>query len=351
MNTKLPLRSVFLSIVFACFAFIATSQDLSTPVGYLSAINNAQEEMNQTYMAYMSAAAHGRRAKKVEKLRQKVLETIIDARNNTNGLGAYKGDNSLKKSGADYIMVCYHVFNDDYAKLINMEEIAEQSFDGMQAYILMQEKISEKLKEASLQMSEAEKTFAAKYEIKLIDGKSELSEKMEQAGKLNRYVNQMFLVFFKSNWQDGVITNAMNNKKVNEIEQGRNALLQYAKEGLTALDTLKTFVGDPSLAMACRQVLNFYKKSAESDLAKLSDYYLKQENFEKIKKSFESKPESQRTQKDVDEFNKAVKEINEAVNSFNKTINNLNSGRTQALANWENTNKEFTDRHMPHYKK
>lgn len=248
-------------------------------------------------------------------------------------------------------MMCYHVFNDDYAKIVNMEEIAEQSFDEMQAYILLQEKTSEKLKEAGEKMRIAYNAFAAKYEIKLTDDKSEFNAMMETAGKLNHYKNQMFLIFFKCNWQDGMVTEAMNAKKVNDIEQGRNALLQYAVEGLKALDTLKPFNGDASMIVACRQVLNYYKKSAEGDLTKVADYFLKQENFEKIKKSFESKPESKRTQADIDAYNKAVNEVNAAVNVFNRTINNLNNNRKQVLENWESAGKEFTDRHMPHYKK
>ena len=340
-------------IVLLLGVFLTASvnaQDASTPVGYLGAISKAQEDMNKTYMAYMSAAGHGRKARKVEKLRMKVVESIIDAKNNTVGLGNFKGDNSLKQSSVDYIMMCHHVFNDDYAKIVNMEEIAEQSFDAMQAYILLQEKTSERLKEAADKMQSAYKAFAAKYEITLRDEKDELTNKMEQAGKLNHYKNQMFLIFFKCNWQDGVITEAMNAKKVNEIEQGRNALLQYAVEGLKALDTLKHLNGDASLNVACRQVLNYYKKSAEGDLTKVADYFLKVENFEKIKKTFESKPESKRTQADVDAFNKAVNEVNAAVATFNKTVSSINNGRKQALENWERTDKDFTDRHMPHYK-
>ncbi len=350
MNMRHYLRPVFTLVVMVALAAAAFAQDLSTPVGYMDAIGKAHEKMNKTYMAYMSAVGHGKRAKKVEKLREKVLETIIETKNNNNGLGAYKGDNTLRKSSVDYIQICYHVFNDDYAKIVNMEEIAEQSFDGMQAYLLLQEKTSERLREAADKMNEAEKAFAAKYNITLVNTKSELGEKMELTGKLNHYKNQVFLVFFKCNWQDGVVTKAMNEKKVNDIEQGRNALLQYANEGLKALDTLKQFNGDVSLAQACKQVLNFYKKTAENDMAKFTDYYLKQENFEKIKKAFEAKPESQRTQADVDAFNKAVKEVNAAINGFNQAINNLNNNRKQVLEHWEKTNKEFTDRNMPYFK-
>jgi hypothetical protein len=326
------------------------AQDISTPVGYMDAFGKAHTDMNKTYMTYMSAVGHGKKARKVEKLRQKVLETIIDTKNNTNGLGAYKGDNALRQSSVEYTMLLYHVFNEDYAKIVNMEDIAEQSFDQMQAFILLQEMTEKKIRDAADKMSMAEKAFAAKYNIQLVEGKTELGEKVTLASKLNHYKNQLFLLFFKCNWEDGVMTEAMNNKKVNDIEQARNAIVKYAEEGLQALDSLKSFNGDASLAMACRQVLNFYKKSAENDIPKLTDFFLKQENFEKIKKAFDAKPESKRTKEDIDAFNKAVNEVNASVGNFNKLNDQVNKGKQQAIDNWNKTDKEFTDRNMPYYK-
>lgn len=347
MRSQKLLLTIALFFLFTTLSF---AQDLSTPVGYMDAFAKEHDKMNKTYMAYQSAVAHGKRAKKVEKLRQKVVETINDTRNNTRGLGAYKGDNSLRESSVEYITLVYHVFNDDYAKIVNMEDVIERSYDQMEAYINLQEMTDEKLRQASQKMNVAEKAFAEKYNIKLIDDKSELSQKMATAAKLNHYKNKIFLVFFKCNWQDAVITEAMNNKKVNDIEQARNALIKYVDEGLLALDTLKNFNGDASLAMATRQVLTFYKKTAENDLPKLTDFYLKQENFEKIKKAFDAKPESKRTKEDIDAFNKAVNEVNAAINSFNQTNNKVNQGRKQVLDNYEKAEKEFSDRNMPYFK-
>jgi hypothetical protein len=326
------------------------AQDISTPVGYMDAFGKAHIDMNKTYMTYMSAVGHGKKAKKIEKLRQKVVETIIDTKNNTNGLGAYKGDNSLRQSSVEYIMLVYHVFNEDYAKIVNMEEIAEQSFDQMQAYILLQEMTEKKIRDAADKMSIAEKAFAAKYNIQLVEGKSELGDKMSVATKLNHYKNQLFLLFFKCNWEDGVVTEAMNNKKINDIEQARNAVIKYAQEGLQALDTLKNFNGDASLAMACRQVLTFYRKTAETEMPKLTDLFLKQENFDKMKKAFDAKPESKRTKEDIDAFNKAVNDVNASISTFNKINDQINKGRQQAIDNWNKADKEFTDRNMPYYK-
>jgi methyl-accepting chemotaxis protein len=231
-----------------------------------------------------------------------------------------------------------------------MEELAEQSVDEMQAYLLLQEKVGDKLNQGSADLEKITKDFAMKYNVRLTEEKNALSEKMETAGKLNSYINGIYIVFFKCNWEDGRMVQAMNNKKVNDVEQSRSALLQYANEGLKALDTLKPFESDPSLANACKQVLRFYKQTAEKDIPKLTDFYLKQEEFAKLKKSFDDKSSGSRTQEDVNNFNKAVKEVNASVNTFNQTNNQVNNGRTQALNDWQNTEKKFADEHMPHYK-
>jgi hypothetical protein len=337
-------------ILFAILSTIVTrSQDMDNPGQYMSAISKAHTEMNQRYMEYVSAAAHGRRARKVEKLRKAVLDNIDKAQDYTLNLSYYKGDNSLRQSSIDYIKMCYNIFNDDYAKIVNLEEIAEQSFDGMEAYLLLQEKTNQKLNEAYEKMRAATKAFAAKYNVNLVESTSELNEKMGVANELTHYHNQIFLVFFKSNWQETNLTKAVNDKKLNDAEQSRNALIKYAKEGIAVLDTTKGFEGDKALVSACKEVLKFYLNEAQNDAPKVTEYFVKQENFEKIKKGMEGK--SSPTKEEVDSYNKAVNDINLAVNSFNQLNSSMNTGRQEALKNWESTSKEFMDTHMPHYKR
>jgi uncharacterized protein YoxC len=88
---------------------------------------------------------------------------------------------------------------------------------------------------------------------------------------------------------------------------------------------------------------------AKNDIPKLTDFYLKQENFNKIKKSMDAKG-SNRTKDDVNEYNKAVKEMNESVSSFNQLNQDLNKRRQETSQNWENSEKSFKDDLMPYYK-
>ena len=326
------------------------SQTLDNPGNYMTALVNAQTEMNQKYMQYVSKSSHGASARKQEKVRQQVLESITNSRYKTTDLPFFKGDNELRKACIDYISLCYNVFNEDYNKIVNMEEIAEQSFDEMQAVILLQEKTSEKLKEASDKMGDAFDAFAAKYNIKVTEEKSELGQKMDEAARVHHYKNIIYLIFFKCNWQDNQMAKAINDKKINDIEQARNSLIRYADEGLKALDTIKAFSGDNSLVNTCKMVLRNYKKIAEKEIPKQTDYLLKEENFAKMKNSFESKGSS-RTKEEVDNFNKSVKEINEAVNISNQALTNAFNLRKEIIDNWNEANKQFSDIHMPYYKK
>ena len=342
--------SFLVLLVLASTFEILYAQDLSNPGDYMTAISNAQTEMNQKYMAYMSATAHVRRARKIDKMRQSALESIENSRENTASLPFYKGDNSLRKSSMDYIKFCYNVFNDDYAKILNLEDIAEQSFDEMQAYLLLQEKTTEKINEANDKMKEATQEFAKKYNVNLIESKNELGEKLDKSGKLNHYRNQLYLIFFKCYWQDGEIVKALNAGKITEAEQGRNSLISFANEGLTGLDSLKSFDGDPAMAIACKQILQSYKSMAENDMPKQMDYFLKKENFDKIKKSFDVKSGSDRTKKDVDAYNDGVKEINRATDTYNDINKKMNSQRNDLQKKWDDTEKTFADAHMPYYK-
>ncbi len=342
------------AVTFLLVSFLvmqnSIAQYIENPGEYMTAVSNAHTEMNQRYMAYISASSHGKRAKKVDKLRVAALESITKSKYKTIELPYFKGDNTLRQSSIDYIQMCYNVFNDDYAKIVNMEEIAEQSFDDMQAYILLKEKVNEKLHQAGDKMDSASKLFAQKYNVKLVESTDALGEKMKVSGLISKYYNKIFLVFFKCNWQASALSKAINEKKINDAEQTRSSLLKYADEGIATLKSMEDFQGDASLVASCRQLLQFYKKSAEGDIPKILEFFLNEEAFNKLKKAIDAKSQSERTKEDIDAFNKSVKEINAAVGAFNQQNTNYVNTHNKNLQDWENAVKAFYDRHMPYYK-
>ena len=346
------MKRFFYFLLFALyFSTGSHAQVIENAGDYMTAITNIQVEMDRKYMAYISASAHFRRERKVERFRMQALESINNAKYKTIALPKYKGDNSLRQASLGYIQYCYRIFNEDYTKIVNMEEIAEQSVDQMQAFLQMQEKASEKLQEASENLSKAERDFASKYHVNLVDSKNELKDKMGIAGQANRYCDRLYIVFFKCNWEDGQLFDALNAHKLNEAEKARNSLIAFVKKGLEELktDSFRTFLGNPSLSAACSDALLFYKSMAINDIPKLTDFYLKEENFARIKKALEAKG-IHKTKEEVDQFNKNVRDINASANNFNQLNLELNKSRKEVVQNWEKAEISFRDEVMPFYK-
>ena len=125
------LRSIFLIPVFLlCFSLSANAQ-YENAGQYLEHINKLSASLTAKYLAYLSAVSHGKSARKVEKRRIEVVDAIGNTRSEVMGMPPWKGDRTLKDTTVAYLKLLNIVFNEDYSKIVNMEEIAEQSYDAM----------------------------------------------------------------------------------------------------------------------------------------------------------------------------------------------------------------------------
>jgi hypothetical protein len=339
-----------ISMLFFLPAVQLKAQAFETAVSYMDYITKAKEELTTKYLVYLSAMSHGKSARKVEKRRNEVVNSIIDTRSMVSGMPPWKGDRTLKDTTISYLKILYIVFNEDYGKIVNMEEIAEQSYDGMEAYMLAQEKAQEKLEQAAAKQKEAEHEFAGKNNIRLIEGTSDLEEKSKIVSEVMDHVNAVYLVFFKSYKQDAYLNEAIKRKDIVAIEQNISSLEKFSTEGLSKLKAMKGYKGDASLINACRDILNHYKAEVSKGPL-ITDYFLKEESFQKIKKQFDNKPSGKRTQQDIDQFNNAVNDINYTLNNFNAALKELNRNASAVLNNWNKTHDSYLNEYMPKQRK
>jgi len=341
---------VRISILFLLMLIggVCLAQSKNNPVEHMEFFSSRELELSKKYLDYMSQVAHGNRARKMEKRRQELIAEIRRSLAEANRLRPFNGDATLRDAYKVYWDILYKVFSEDYHKIVNMEEIAEQSYDHMEAYLLAQEKAGEVLGNAHDQIEPVYREFAAKNHVRIIEGgDTKVARKMRQVSAVNAYYHDIFLIFFKSHKQEAYVLEALSRKDLNAIEQNRGTLLRYAEEGLQRIDTIRTFKGDGSLANACKKVLEFHKLEAEKDLPGLNDFLLKNDEFDKIKKAFDAKPANKRTQADIDMYNKAVNDLNSALNSSNKILNTMNTGRNKVLDHWNNTKERFMAMHTP----
>jgi hypothetical protein len=340
--------TIFLLIFFLISTgFCQTSAE--SPGEHMRLLSGHQERLSEEYMEYMSQVAHGARARKMEKKRAELINSIREAIRESGKIRPYQGDASLRDAYRQTWSVQLNIFVEDYHKVLDMEEIAERSYDAMEQYLLIQEKASEKLALESDKLEVAYKGFAAKYNINLVDsGPSKLGKKLEKAGRVNHYMTDLFLIYFKSSVQESSAIEAINKKDINALEQSKNSLLKFSIEGLGRLDSVKPFDNDRSLIETCRRMLAFQKQEA-GKLAVFSEFMSQEAEMDRAKKIFDSKPDTKRTQKDIDQYNFAINNFNNALKNYNKVNDELNSMRSKLNGEWEESRKKFRDRHTPRH--
>ena len=58
---------------------------------------------------------------------------------------------------------------------------------------------------------------------------------------MNQYLNQVYLIFFKSYVQETLVLEAFGKRDLSAAEQSRNSMAKFADEGLVKLDTVKIY--------------------------------------------------------------------------------------------------------------
>jgi hypothetical protein len=335
------------ALLFNALVYAQPSESAVTP---LEKINQQLDLLNNKYIAYVSEMAHGKKVKKAEKKHQAYMDQITNCRYALAEIPYYKGDKSLHEGTKSYLKLVESIQKEDYGKVVNMEEIAEQSYDAMEAYILFKKKIDERMAQADKEFDLVQKEYCARNNINLVEGpKTEQGEKMKAIGAVSDYYDEVYLVFFKAAIHDEQLVEAMDSKNLTAVEQIKGSLIKYSEEGLARLDTFRSYKNDGSLKGSCRKALDFFKKEAAM-VESISDYYLKMEDFEKLKKNFERNPKAKNDQKEIDKYNAAVKELNKSLEKFNQTVQTMNKGRADAINNWNEAGKRFMDTHIPYSK-
>jgi hypothetical protein len=333
------------------FVFLAagrtTAQNSRDATSYLLTIEKENNAITKDLWDYTTSVAHGKNAKKIEARRKDLLNTLSKATTRISIMDGPEGDNILRDSLVSFLRLCFNVLNHDYAKIVDMEDIAEQSYDEMEAYMMAQEQASDKLDAANDMVTEIYEKFAFNHKIHLTEKKDKITLNLLNAGKVFKYYNVIYLIFFKSYKQEAYLLDALDKKDLNSFEQNRSKLIQITTEDLKKLDTIKNFKGDLTIKSSCFQLLKFYNTEASKKIMILSDFELKKENFEKIKSAIENKNETARTQSDIDQYNKAVTNFQKNIDEFNKTNKELNDSRNKYLSDWNYSVNNFMDKYVP----
>lgn len=339
-------KTIFLLLFIS--SLTAFAQEFKTPLEYLSYISKEQENISKSTWKYTKAIAHSKSARRIDNTRKQLVKTMdIAIQKISNLKNGYNNDIDYRDEVLKYINLVRSSINDEYDKIIDMQEVAEQSYDFMEAYIMARDRVNQKLDTAFEEVSLAQKNFALKYKIQLLDNETDLGKKMKISNEVFDYHTDFYLIFFKSNITDLLLSKAIETKDMNAIQQHASALSSYTNEGLEKLKSKTAYNKDDSMIKITQKTLEYYSNYTEKFIPNTINFLMLQENFEVAKKNIESKSKKDLTQPEIDNYNNLVKQINKETQNYNNSINANNQAKANAINNWNNTSEFFISKHVP----
>jgi hypothetical protein len=335
----------FKTSILAFFVAGAIHLNAQSPVQYMEKINVEFKKISEETWDYTRAVAHSKKARQIDGQRRQMLNANRNGLNKIKNMQPFNGDAAYRDSTVRYLELSYAVLNNDYAKIMDMEEISEQSYDAMEAYMMAQQIANDKMEAAFDIAVAANEEFAKKNNINLITAESKTAEKLEKASEVFKFYNQLYLVFYKPYKQEIYLIDAQGKGDINAMKQNQESLAKLSKDAKEKLKVIVPYRGNTTLKSACNDVMDFYIMEAETKVPMLVDFYLQKEKFDKLKTAMDKKGKNP-TEAEVNEFNAAVNAYNKSSNDYNKINTELNNKRSNALDSWNNAVSRYLDKNV-----
>lgn len=342
-NFNVRIVLLFIGLISSSFL---KAQTTSPALVYMQEMSTISSELKDETWQYLKAVTKGKGARKVEKKRMELIKEISIRKSEVSAKKPFTEDGAYKNAVKDYLQMTYTVLKEDFDKILDMEDIAEQSYDLMEAYILAKELANKKLDDAFEILTTAQEKFAVDNDITLVEGEMDKkSQKIDKASKALEYYNDVYLIFFKSYKQEAYILDAFVRADVNAMEQNISSMVAFNEEGVQKLKELENYNGDAGLKVAAKQVFSYFDEEAKTHYPSMVNFFVAKDNFEKAQKIIETTKKSKRTKEDVESYNESVATFNKEIKKYNETSELTNKGRAKILDYWNKEVDQFFDRH------
>jgi hypothetical protein len=339
------MKQIF-TIALFFFAISLSAQTFDNALQYLEFVSEQQEGITKKMWKYTKSIAHSRSDRNIENKRKNLLKTLDKAIDKIKKAPGYDG-NEFKNQLLKRLQFSKNMLNDDYAKIIDMKAVAEQSYDAMEAYMLAQEMADKKMEEIQAEYEANYYTFAKNHKINIIENESDLSKNMTISNEVFKHYKKMYLIYFKVYINEVYLIEALNNGDANAIQQNANALSESAKEGLEILKTVEHYKNDKSIANTTKKAFDFFIDEADNKMPQIVEFLVLNEDLQKTQAALEKTPQRKRTKEQIDGYNNMVNDFNKKVKIYNKLNDELNNKRQTVINNLNNTNQNFLSKHIP----
>lgn len=334
------------TIALLFLAINLSAQTFDNALQYLDFVSEQQEGITKKMWKYTKSIAHSKSDRNIENKRKSLLKTLDKAIGKIKQAQGYDGS-EFKNQLLKRLQYSKNMLNDDYAKIIDMKAVAEQSYDAMEAYMLAQEMADKKMEEIQAEYEANYYAFANKHKINIIENESDLSKNMTISNEVFRHYKKMYLIYFKVYINEIYLMQALNNGDANAIQQNANALSESAKEGLEILKSVEHYKNDKSIANATKKAFEFFIDEADNKMPQIVEFLVLNEDLQKTQAALEKTPQKKRTKEQIDGYNDMVNDFNKKVKVYNNTNTELNNKRQMVINNLNDTNQNFLSKHIP----
>ena len=312
------------------------------PLEYMEEINDAYKPVLNRQFDFARSLAQGEPPESVERQRRMLLKEIVDAKNEIRSMPRYKGNGILRDSTVSFLDITYNLVNEDYARIVSLESVAEQGYQQMEAFLQTQQEAYSRTSQAARGLKKAEEQFAKQFGVSLVDSDDKFARRLEELNRTFKYYNKVYLSFFRAYQQELTLFNAIENQSLDEMKTERRKLQVVAAEGLEKLNRMGSYNGDKSLRTAAQQNLKFYQQEATTRVEGIISYYTDLDELHTLKKQLD-KPGLNAEQRRAltGRYNDQVKQVNQRTPELNELNSSLNLERARQLDQWNKVSESF----------
>ena len=304
---------VFL-LAFFVHSSYAQEEDFNfkNPSDYNNYIMKEMTLAVQKNFEYISFNVHSEEFDLLEEKRNEVILQITQSREKVRNMPPLDGDFRLRDEAVEALNEYQLAFELDYKDIIGLKRKSKDSFEAMEAYWKAEDKAEDKVNKATTRLRKAQQVYASKNNMKVVEGKAddELEQKMAKITAVNNYWREIYLQFFKVSKEYDQLWNLLSEEKAEPLDRQRKQVIKTIDSVLPILKAKTGFKGDVEFRDQTIDLIEYYKRVAQTDFVKIVEVLLK-------------KP----TQEEID-----------LVNSI---INNCNADHERLVYNWNIASKDL----------
>lgn len=276
--------------IFIGFGCQMEAQKFKNPISYFKKFQGENKKIKKKNFRYLKASLRGDNAKKVDKFRSVVVEQLKDSKNSIERLGAYKGDDILRKEYIRSLEMYIHAFENNFGVADALIKNRYNSYEDLKKYYAAVEVAEDEMLDANYIIEAAEEYFAKKNEL-VIQRDEEMEKQYENLDEVTLYSRDMTLSYFRIDAQVRLYLNIVSRGNMDSLPDVVTDMRRAVKESKIEVENYASFDGETDLYDEMHEYIEEIQGELEENMDKMTDglqnEFLDQDEFDEVQNDLE----------------------------------------------------------------